>query len=136
MGKIKRTVPSKLRGLLIRQPFIDWILDGKKTWEIRGSATAVRGPIALLQSGSGTIVGTCELIDVEGPLTAKKLRANAKRLNEKASELGDDLYYGDHTFAWVLAKARRLKKPVSYDHPPGAVIWVVLDDKIRRKIGL
>ena len=56
------------RGLLIRQPFADWIVDGKKTWEIRGSATNVRGRVAILACGTRTVLGTCELCDVVGPL--------------------------------------------------------------------
>jgi hypothetical protein len=34
-----------LSGLLIRSPYIDWILAGTKTWEIRGSSNAKRGRI-------------------------------------------------------------------------------------------
>ena len=56
------------RALLIREPFVSWILSGKKTWELRGSATKIRGRIALVASGSGTVVGTCDLVDVRGPL--------------------------------------------------------------------
>jgi hypothetical protein len=44
--------PEMLSGLLIRSPYVDWILAGSKTWEIRGSSTAKRGRIALIQSGS------------------------------------------------------------------------------------
>ena len=40
-----------LSGLLIRSPFIDWILSGSKTWEIRGSRTTKQGRIALIRSG-------------------------------------------------------------------------------------
>jgi len=49
------------KGLLIRQPFAYWIVDGKKTWEIRGSATKVRSRIAIIVAGTGTVVGTCKL---------------------------------------------------------------------------
>ena len=38
------------------------------------------------------------------------------------------------THAWVLNRAVRLKKPVPYDHPSGAVIWVLLNPKIERAI--
>ena len=38
--------------LIIRQPWLGLILSGKKTWEIRGSRTNKRGPIALIESGS------------------------------------------------------------------------------------
>ena len=57
-----------------------------------------------------------------GPLTSEQLQTNAKKLNEKASTLGGPPPFGDHTYAWVLAKARRLKVPVPYVHPRGAVL--------------
>src|SRR5713101_7849322 len=117
---------AKLKGIVVRQPYVDWILDGRKTWEIRGSATTIRGPVALIQGGSGTIVGTCRLKDVIGPLRRKDLQRNAGKLNCKASELAGPRYYGDHTYAWVLSNVRRLLNPVSYRNPAGAVIWVNL----------
>ena len=40
---------QSIRGLLTKQPWIGTILAGSKTWEIRGSSTEVRGPIALIQ---------------------------------------------------------------------------------------
>lgn len=124
------------RGLLVRQPFADWIVDGRKTWEVRGSATKVRGRIAIIASGTGTIVGTCELNSVEGPLKLKDLRANARRLNYRADQISGPLYYGDRTHAWVMRAAKRLKKPLRYEHPQGAVIWVSLAPSVARKIGL
>jgi hypothetical protein len=65
-----------LSGLLIRSPYVDWILAGSKTWEIRGSFTAKRGRIALIQSGSGTVIGVADLVGVAGPLTLRDLAAN------------------------------------------------------------
>jgi hypothetical protein len=122
-----------LKGLLIRSPYVDWILDGRKTWELRGSATKIRGCVALIQSGSGTVVGTCDLIGVEGPLTNRLLRANADRLNARPEEFDGPLYYR-RTFAWVLSNARRCARPVPYQHPSGAVIWVNLDAAVDKSV--
>lgn len=124
------------RGLLIRQPFAVWIVGGRKTWELRGSATKVRGRIAILAAGTKTVVGTCELCDVKGPLKLRDLRSNARKLNWPAAKITGPLYYGNHTYAWVLRAAKRLRKPVAYDHPMGAVIWVNLDVALTRKLGL
>ena len=108
------------------------ILDGKKTWEIRGSRTAIRGAIGLIPSGSGAIAGVCEIVDCVGPLTADIFRKNASKAGMRASEAKLGRYR--NTYAWVLAKPRRLKKPVPYKHPSGAVIWVGLDDNLQRAI--
>lgn len=40
---------------LIKSPWIDYIFDGRKTWEIRGSNTKIRGSVALIKSGSGIL---------------------------------------------------------------------------------
>jgi hypothetical protein len=41
-----------MRGLIIRSSWVEMILAGKKTWEIRGRYTHVRGKIALIRAGS------------------------------------------------------------------------------------
>jgi hypothetical protein len=66
-------------GLFIRKEWLDKILAGTKTWEIRGKATMRRGTIALIESKSGHVVGTCELVDVVGPLNLGELQRNAGR---------------------------------------------------------
>ncbi len=66
----------------------------------------------------------------------KDLRANARKLNSRPNEIPGPLYYGDHTYAWVMRAAKRLKQPVPYEHPQGAVIWVSLGSSVARKIGL
>ena len=89
-----------MRALLIRRPWIDMILDGKKTWEIRGSRTWVRGQIRLIASRSGTVVGVCDLVDCIGPLTAEEFPQECEE-GRNASERGDvgllsaDLRMGD-----------------------------------------
>ena len=52
-----------MKGLVIRSPWIDHILAGKKTWEMRTRATSTRGRIALIKAGSGLIYGTAELVE-------------------------------------------------------------------------
>ena len=116
-----------MRGLLIRTPWIEEILDGKKTWEIRGSYTHIRGTIALIRSGSGHIVGTCELADVLGPLTLSDMYENLLKHREPLNDLMNGLPY-EKTFAWVLNNIQPLPQPIPYNHPCGAVIWVNLPD--------
>jgi hypothetical protein len=119
--------------LLIRAPFIDWILKGSKTWEIRGNATKKRGLIALVQSGSGTIVGACRLTEVYGPLHWRQLAENADKLGELDNTVNGPTGY-KRTYAWELTPVIRLARPVRYDHPPGAVIWTKLDDVVAERV--
>ena len=121
-----------MRALLIRSPWIDLILDGKKTWEIRGSRTHIKGQIGLIASRSGTVVGVCDLVKCVGPLTATEFRKSAKKAGHRRSEA--KLGYYRQTFAWVVKNARRLARPVEYRHPSGAVIWVLLEAAVDREI--
>jgi hypothetical protein len=121
-----------LRALLIRHPHIDNILAGRKTWEMRGSRTLVRETVGLIASGSGKVIGVCDLVDCVGPLTEEQFRKNAKKAGIRPSEA--QLGWYRQTYAWVLKKPLLLKRPVPYEHPSGAIIWVKLDDKVARNI--
>lgn len=120
-----------MRGLIIKQEFLDRILAGRKDWELRGSRTQLRGSIALIESGSGTVVGLCTLADVIGPLSLAELKKNARHVGCKPNEIS--LYY-KHTFAWVLRDAKRLVRAVPYRHPQGAIIWVKLTKAVAESV--
>lgn len=127
------------RALIIRPEPLEWILDGKKVWELRTQPTKVRSLIALLEKGTKRILGTCRLVDCLGPLSAEEFIANARKMNESESELEDDrkaledkLAYG--LYAWVLKDARRLAKPVRFQNPSGAVTWVRLPPGVSAKL--
>jgi hypothetical protein len=121
-----------MRALLIRHPHIDKILAGRKKWEIRGSRTTVRETIALVASGSGTVIGVCNLVDCRGPLTAVEYRKNARKAGNRPGEVTKRPY--KRTYAWVVDTPKTLNKPVPYTHPSGAIIWVKLDTKVERQI--
>jgi hypothetical protein len=114
-----------MKGLIIKSPWIDMILEGKKTWEIRGSNTKTRGTIALIKSGSGMVYGEINLTE------SKELSLSdyqeSRSFHGVESETAAILPY-KKTYAWVLEKPRIYKKPVPYKHPMGAVIWVRLSE--------
>jgi hypothetical protein len=112
-------------GLIIKQPHLDNIFSGKKTWEIRGSATKRRGKIALIESGSGEIKGYAEIIDSVGPLSKSDLIKNKRKHLVSEDVIKKGLRY-KKPHAWILKSAKRLARPKKYDHPQGAVIWVKL----------
>lgn len=127
------TVPTK--GLVIKSPYIDRILVGTKTWEMRSSATSVRGPIALIKQGSGQVVGVANLVSVKGPLSKQD---KLKNIDKHQIEV-DRLESGETDkwdTAWVLENAHPLKTPIHYQHPNGAVIWVNLDQHTQEKLAL
>ena len=105
--------------LIIKAQWLELILDKKKTWEIRGSSTRKRGAIHLARSGSGGMIyGTAELADCRC-LTRKELASTTER--HCITDISSVGYA--KAFAWVLQKVRRHKKPLTYPHRQGAVIW-------------
>lgn len=111
--------------LIIKKPFLDKILSGEKTWELRGSRTHKRGCIALIESGSGLVMGECVLVDCVGPLDNKIYLEN--KLKHGSTNSFENKSY-KNLFAWVLKNPKKYLKPKPYNHPMGAVIWVKLED--------
>ena len=116
-------------GLLVKSPWIEMILERRKTWEIRGSRTSRRGQIALIKAGSGLVVGYCNLNNVVGPLSNEDMRRTAGEHRIPLSSLSNGTPY-PKTYAWELSDAYPLINPIQYQHPFGAVIWVNLGDNI------
>lgn len=122
------------KGLIIDSPHIDNILSGKKTWEMRSSGTKQRGTIALIRKGSGLVFGAVDLVDSIGPLNSDQMLANASRHLISPDRIRSGAV-AKWKHAWVVSNVRSLQRPVAYRHPPGAVIWVNLDDDVARSIG-
>ena len=108
--------------LVVKNPWLELILAGKKVWEIRGASTKVRGKIHLaLSGGGGRIVGQCHITDsfaIDKGVLGKHVAKHCVK------DLGMIPYRRPH--AWVLSKARRYKTPFEYSHPRGAIKWVKL----------
>ena len=112
-----------MKGLIIREFWLNKILSNEKIWEIRSSNTKIRGKVYLIQSGTKHIYGECDIID------SKKLNLleyqNNKDKHCILNEL-EKLPY-KNTYAWIMSNAKRYENPIPYKHPMGAVIWVNID---------
>jgi hypothetical protein len=106
-------------------------LDGAKTWELRGRRTNLRGSIALIEGGSGTVVGVADLCDVIGPMSAAAVARKSGETGYRDLPVSYPEYY-----AWVLRSAKRLARPVQYSHPTGAVVWVLLSEAVSNNIAV
>ncbi len=118
-----------LSAIPIKTPYIDLILNGTKTWEIRSKFTKKIGSVALIRSASGTVVGTAQLSDVI-ELTAPNAASNAHRMGMSK----EDAISCIGCYAWVMTEVVKFKKPVPYKHPSGAVTWVTLDEPTTAKV--
>jgi hypothetical protein len=110
-----------MKGLIIKSPWIEKILSGKKVWEIRGSNTNIRGTIALIKSGSGMIYGTVVLTK-SFPVTQEAFEQGGR--NHCIPDTYENKY--KKRYVWELSSPQLFDKPIPYKHPQGAVIWVNL----------
>jgi hypothetical protein len=108
------------RAVIVRSPYAGLEVDGIKKIECRSSNTNIRGLVGIIQAKSGFIIGEVEIIDSFKFTEDDKIRLKDEHKVEDLSLL-DKWCYG-----WVLANAKRYKKPIPYKHPKGAVIWVKL----------
>lgn len=116
-----------MKALIIKQPWIDLILAGKKTIEIRGSKTNIRGQIALIASGTGQVIGTCMVNDSIN--LAEQADLSDVVIKSCVDEATLRSFYKKPN-GWVLSDAKRLTTPVKYKHPMGAIIWVTLEETV------
>ena len=79
------------RALVIREPWIDLILQGKKTWEMRSQPTNVRGKIGLIRRGTGLVVGTAMLTDCRTALSRDNYMQHSDKHAIPASMLEEGL---------------------------------------------
>lgn len=121
-----------VRGIIIRQPWVNHILNGEKTWELRGKNTKIRGPVALIEGGTGTIVGMFNITDSQGPLTREQRVEAAENKQILPCEIDEDMY--ENVYAWKVDNVIRFPQPVRYTHPSGAVIWVTLQEDVKNNI--
>jgi len=121
------------RDLVIKQPWVGMIADGRKTWKMRTRRTKVRGWVGLIEKGAGQVIAVAylqgsppELRRSEHPLHYRKHRVMPEPCQKANS--------GKYLFPWVVTKAIKLPKPVPYDHPSGAVTWVKFSDEVGRAL--
>ena len=112
-------------GLIIKKKWLDLIMSGKKTLEIRGCRTSHVGEeIALLESGSQKIRGFCTIKEV---MALDKGKWEAHRDRHCVNVPWENLIKRYKTpYAWHLS-AITPKDGLAYEHPKGAVVWVNLD---------
>jgi hypothetical protein len=116
-------------GLIIKLKWLDLILSGQKTWEIRSTATTKREVVALIESGSGHVLGQARITD-SVVLSLTDLQNNVEK--HCIQDLSTITYAKSH--AWVLTETLRFKVPQPYEHPQGAIVWVDMGSVALRKV--
>ena len=111
------------RGLIITPRWLEKILSGEKTLEMRTRPTKIRGWIALIESGAGLIMGITKLVSCTGPMTLELLQ---KCRNAHCIDYDQQPDLERYKFAWTINFTQKLESPIPYRHPKGAIIWVKL----------
>ena len=110
-------------GLIIKKEWLDLILNGKKTLEIRGCDTKkINQSIYLLESGSHKIRAICK-IKSSTLMTQQNWDKHKGKACLDLSFARLNKWY--HTaYAWEITEIEPIEDIWYYSHPKGAVIWV------------
>lgn len=117
------------KGLVAKEDWIEQVLSGAKTWDIRCSRTRVRGTVALIDWDSGYVVGVANIVDCLGPLSKDKLANNIDKHQISLTMITRRSSY-PQPYAWVLEDAKRLMEPIYIEHPKGHAVWVDLNIEV------
>lgn len=108
-------------GLIVKAPYIDWILAGDKDIELRGFNTNKRGRIALIKSGTKLVVGTVEIVQTFKIETVSQYEE--LRLRHCVGAERKDIRYKE-LWAWELKNPIILEQTIEYVHKKGQQVWV------------
>lgn len=122
-------------GLIIKGKWIDKILSGNKTLEIRGNQTKkTNQPVYILESGSQKVRGKC-LISCCIPIDSEEMWVKLRRWHCVDISYEELLKIYKNPYAWVLENIEVMSDGLYYEHPKGAVIWVKDIEVFERKVG-
>ena len=113
------------RGLIIQEPWISEILAGRKPWELRTKTTKIRGPVALIRSGSGLIIGVANLTDSLPKLSRAQMERTTHKHRVPKAQISA-AYKARWRTPWMFDSVKTFARPRRYQHPSGAVTWVTL----------
>ncbi len=121
------------RGLVIADPWIDHILEGRKDWEMRSQPTAIRGWFGLIRKGSGQVVGLARLVDCGKALDQAAMIDSIPhhRIPETMIRRGEVAKW---VVPWKLDDIVPLAEPVPCEHRSGAVTWVAFAPEVTDRL--
>lgn len=113
-----------VRDLIVRKPYADWIVEGRKIWEIRRSRTQVRREVLIISGGKA--IEKADLVEVVGPFTLEKLAEHSdKHLVDY--EFLKDYSRGKPLHTWAFLKAEKFENPIEVKLKRGVQVWAKVD---------
>eukprot|EP00438_Fugacium_kawagutii_P009691 Skav208647 [mRNA] locus=scaffold1081:232968:234233:- [translate_table: standard] len=122
----QQIVQSLTHVLLLKERWLEKILDGSKCLELRSQHTTKRGRIGL--GLKDQIMGYCDLTDSQR-LTCADVFA---RQQEHLCPL--ELVTYSAVYGWSLKSAKRLSVPAPLSRKLGQVVWVLVDQPVETKL--
>ena len=116
-----------LRALIVKEPWVTYILKGLKKWEIRKRNTKIRGVIGLVCKG--TLRGFVELVD-SIPMAVSELKDFQQYHLVKYEDLEKYAENRRVLYVWVLENPIKLNKPIEISLPRGAQLWVRIPKRV------
>lgn len=109
--------------LIVKDKWLNKIVEGTKRVELRKSSTSIRGRIGL--GYNKQLRATCNLVD------SFFVSAEWKSQNVHLHQCDDSSVLDKYSYAWVLDDVKPVEVPTHYNHKQGCMIWILLeDDKI------
>jgi hypothetical protein len=121
LKKKMNDIPLHAPILVVKAPWIDMLLDGRKNLEVRSGPCKkpLNQRVFLSRSGTGLVEGS---VTFRGSVALSNLSDwNAERPNHRVP---DDLpFYGSTTFGWRFSNPELMATPVPYRVKRGAIVW-------------
>jgi hypothetical protein len=117
------TIPKS--GIILKSEWLEMVLSGRKTWELRAMKTNKRERVALAQSGTSLLLGDVEItgcVELDDVLVRANIEKHGVPLHRLAEYVSDD----KNIFAWEIARPRRYKEPIPYTRARGQMTWIDL----------
>jgi len=108
-----------MRNLIIHRKWLNLILSGEKTWEIRSRNTSIRGQIGLGYRKYRH--GIASLVDVK-KMTLEELERDFDKHKVTPKELEKYLHGKNYGYAYILKDVKKVDPPVPI--PPSYGNWV------------
>ena len=113
--------------LIMELNHLQKIISGEHTWELRTTKFKKSGYIGLVEKGSKQICAYAKIAGYHGPLSKEELKSSKSKHGVLAKD------YNTKDFkrlnAIELCDVVELPSPITYEHKPGAVIWVKVGEQ-------
>lgn len=109
--------------LIVKKPWIDLIVSGDKTMEVRGGRTKKVGQtIMLMASKTDYIIATAKIVDCIGPMDKELFETY--RPFHKSTDCNPPY---ETTYGWLLADVQRLDEPIYHKRKHGSIVFSIYD---------